>query len=358
VKRTFTFELSNMLGTLGKGIERLLNAYQEALLSIEQLRERIPALRQREQTLRAELQAIADQADDQVAFLRLAETLTAFLGRLRSSAETLSVGERQRIVRLVVKDVLVGDDSITIRHSISLPTGPPQNTAPPPNQPDAQSYLLRKGSDYRALRSTYRHLRPLALLRNTRPQPFANQADDTGIAHAVLDKFDDPFLAHLVKEPANVRIEHPVHSPPMKANTQRIQRLMLVPTGPEPIRKATKIRLIYLIENGHHSLLNDFVFQRRDSQRALPPIGFRYVDPSRGLSPVRSTMHAAVQISQQTFQPRLILLPCHSVHSRRGVPLQCVKAVPQQIDRHMVKQGREPFLLSCLCCLTHTAQSL
>jgi hypothetical protein len=46
-----------------------------------------------------------------------------------------------------VKDVLVGDDSITIRHSISLPTGPPQNTAPPPNQPDAQSYLLRKGSD-------------------------------------------------------------------------------------------------------------------------------------------------------------------------------------------------------------------
>jgi len=130
-----------------RGHPRLLNAYQEALLSIEQLRERIPALRQREQTLRAELQAIADQANDQVAFLRLAETLTAFLGRLRNSAETLSVGERQRIVRLVVKDVLVGDDSITIRHSISLPTGPPQNNAPPPNPPDAQSYLLRKGSD-------------------------------------------------------------------------------------------------------------------------------------------------------------------------------------------------------------------
>jgi site-specific DNA recombinase len=145
--------LQRELTHIGKGIERLLNAYQEALLSIEQLRERIPALRQREQTLRTELQAIADQVNDQAAFLRLAETLTAFLERLRSSAETLSVEERQRIVRLVVKDILVGDDTITIRHSISLPPGPPQNSAPSPNQPDAQNYLLRKGSGHSALRN-------------------------------------------------------------------------------------------------------------------------------------------------------------------------------------------------------------
>ena len=74
-----------------KSIERLLTAYQEELLSIEQLRERMPALRQREQALRTELQAIADQANDRAAFLRLAETLTAFLARLRSAAETLDI---------------------------------------------------------------------------------------------------------------------------------------------------------------------------------------------------------------------------------------------------------------------------
>ena len=94
---------------VGKGIERLLNAYQEGLLSIEQLRERIPVLRQRQQALRVELQAIADQTKDRAAFLRLAETLMAFLGRLRSAAETLNVIERQKIVRLLVKDVLVGE---------------------------------------------------------------------------------------------------------------------------------------------------------------------------------------------------------------------------------------------------------
>ena len=62
------------LAHVGKGIERLLSAYQEALMSIEQLRERMPALRQREHALRTELQAIADQANDQANFLRLAET--------------------------------------------------------------------------------------------------------------------------------------------------------------------------------------------------------------------------------------------------------------------------------------------
>src|SRR3954454_1580861 len=110
--------LQRELTHVGKGVERLLNAYQEGLLSIEQLRERMPGLRQRQQALSAELQAIADQTNDRAAFLRLAETLSAFLVRLRSAAETLSVIERQKIVRLLVKDVLVGEDAITIRHSI------------------------------------------------------------------------------------------------------------------------------------------------------------------------------------------------------------------------------------------------
>src|SRR5215471_21444047 len=131
---------------VGKGIERLLTAYQEGLLSIEQLRERMPVLRQRQQALSAELQAIADQTNDRATFLRLAETLIAFLARLRSAAETLSVIERQKIVRLLVKDVLVGEDTITIRHSIPIPSGSS------PNEGSGSSvggnYLLCKGRDH------------------------------------------------------------------------------------------------------------------------------------------------------------------------------------------------------------------
>src|SRR5580700_2059749 len=137
--------LQRELTHVGKGIERLLTAYQEGLLSLEQLRERMPALRHRQQTLSAELQAIADRTNDRATFLRLAETLTAFLARLRSAAETLSVIERQKIVRLLVKDVLVGEDTITIRHSIPIPSSPPQNGGP--DDPNGPNYLLRKGRD-------------------------------------------------------------------------------------------------------------------------------------------------------------------------------------------------------------------
>jgi hypothetical protein len=59
----------------------------------------------RQQTLRAELPAIADQTNERAAFLRLAETLHALLTRLRCAAETHSVIERQRIVRLLLKEV-------------------------------------------------------------------------------------------------------------------------------------------------------------------------------------------------------------------------------------------------------------
>ena len=144
--------LHSELTRVGKGIERLLIAYQEELLSLEQLRERMPALRQREQTLRGELQAIADQSTDRATFLRLAETLTAFLARLRSAADTLDIIERQRIVRLVVKDILIGDDSIVIRHCIPVGLAPPTDSGPatPATRPRAgrggQSYLLRSGS--------------------------------------------------------------------------------------------------------------------------------------------------------------------------------------------------------------------
>ncbi len=146
---------------VGKGIERLLTAYQEELVSLEQLRERMPALRQREQTLRSELHALAEQTRDRAAYLRLAETLSAFLARLRLAADTLDILERQRIVRLVVKEVLVGDDTIVIRHSIPVPSGPLGGSSPPSSGGSAdvgadRSYLLRTGGDHPALRRTCR----------------------------------------------------------------------------------------------------------------------------------------------------------------------------------------------------------
>jgi hypothetical protein len=113
------------------------------------------------------------QAQDRAYYLRLAETLTAFLGRLRSSAETLDVLERQLIVRLLIKYILVGDDAITIRHSIPVATKPPHDGEPPKSSkvgaPKSEGYLLRSGRSNPALRSA-----ELALLAaNDPPLPIA-----------------------------------------------------------------------------------------------------------------------------------------------------------------------------------------
>ena len=138
--------LRSELVRIRKSIERLLTAFQEGLLSLDELRERMPGLRRREQAHEAELQAIVDQTFERAACLRLAQTLTTFLARLRSSADTLDVSERQRVLRLLVKEIVVTDEKITIRHCIPMPTGSGGDQSARPGDPptgSTKSYLLR-----------------------------------------------------------------------------------------------------------------------------------------------------------------------------------------------------------------------
>jgi hypothetical protein len=51
----------------------------------------------------------------------------------------------------------------------------------------------------------------------------------------------------------------------LDARRQRVQRLMRAATWPKPAREAFEVDLVDLVEDRHHSLLNDFVFQCRDA---------------------------------------------------------------------------------------------
>ena len=151
-------DLRHRLIRVRKSIDRLVNAYQEELITIDELRDRTPELRRQERALHRELQSVVDRAKDRETYLRLAETLTGFLARLRSSAETLDIAERQRIVRLLVKEVLVSEEKITIRHSIPLsgsPSGGPDPSKPDTDSTEGGSYLLRSG---RRLAAVQQHL--------------------------------------------------------------------------------------------------------------------------------------------------------------------------------------------------------
>jgi hypothetical protein len=89
---------------------------------------------------------------DQAKYLQLSESLDGFRSKLRARAKTLNVCERQQIVRLLIKEILVDDKNLTICHSIPIsPVTPtPKHAHPLPSStpsitPQTPSYPLRWG---------------------------------------------------------------------------------------------------------------------------------------------------------------------------------------------------------------------
>ena len=66
----------------------MIEAYSEQLITIDELRTRMPHLRAREASLRSQLDALDAQAADRDAYLKLAGDLDSFLAQLRGSAAT------------------------------------------------------------------------------------------------------------------------------------------------------------------------------------------------------------------------------------------------------------------------------
>ncbi|WP_249019029.1 zinc ribbon domain-containing protein [Conexibacter sp. S30A1] len=121
-------------------VERLIEAYQEQLISLEELRARMPVLRARQNTLQAQLHSLNIELQHRTARRRHLPPARrhpeGFLGRLTDGLDQLGTAGQQRILRLVVREVLIGgpDDTITIRHSkrpddplcVGAVSGPPR----------------------------------------------------------------------------------------------------------------------------------------------------------------------------------------------------------------------------------------
>ena len=129
-----------------RSIKKLLDAYQDDLLQLEELRDRMPQLRKREKTLQAELASLECAVADQQAIFRLANNLESFLSQLRNAADTIDVKERQKLLQLIVKEILVDDETIKIKHSI--PMLPSNNTPESNYHSEIPGYLLRSGRNF------------------------------------------------------------------------------------------------------------------------------------------------------------------------------------------------------------------
>src|SRR4051812_49215589 len=112
--------LDAALANAGNAIARMIEAFGEQLITIDELRARMPDLRARETNLRNQIHALDTQLADREAYLALAADLHGFLTQLHTRAETSTLDERRRVLKLLVKDVLIGPEKITIRHRIPL----------------------------------------------------------------------------------------------------------------------------------------------------------------------------------------------------------------------------------------------
>ncbi len=238
-------------------VSRLVEAYQEQLLSLDELRGRMPALRAKQHTLAAQLDALQAQLADQQTTLKLAEDLEGFLGRLRDTATTASVPERQRVLRLLVKEVLIGPERVVVRHRIPV-------TSPDP----APGYLLRGRSQDPSLRGAGDRLLHLAGL-----------GEDAGLAerldqpeHALVpDPSAHPAKQRGVVDVVEARLDVALHHPLVASGGEVVdlgERVMGASARAEPVRARLEVRLEDGFEHQLQRGLDHAVPDGRDAKPA------------------------------------------------------------------------------------------
>src|SRR5436305_10050818 len=109
-------------------------------------------------------------------------------------------------------------------------------------------------------------------------------------------------LWNTIQKAFDVKIEHPVHLPRQQSRVERIQRLMLASPRSEPVRKTEKIRFVDGVQHLDRGTLDDLVFQRRHSERSLPPVGLRYIHPTHRLRSVRSPLQPFGKVLEVPLQ--------------------------------------------------------
>ena len=177
-------QLEQALAKTSKSIAAMITAFSEQLITIDELRARMPDLRARETGLKDQIAALDTQAADRDAYLKLASDLEGFLARLRENVATATTEDRQRVLRAVVQDILIGPDKLTIRHRIPVREHATRNSSnhdTTDTEGDMrESSLLRWGRAFPAARQ----YRAVGAGRAFRPAMAAGRWEHRAAGHA------------------------------------------------------------------------------------------------------------------------------------------------------------------------------
>lgn len=116
-------QVQRELTRLSQQMDKLLDAYQEGLMTLADLRRRSPEIKKKIGALENEQQNLNLQAVENQRWIELSNSMEIFLGRLNEKAQTMTSVEKQKVLRTMVKQITVGKDLITIHHSIPVGAG-------------------------------------------------------------------------------------------------------------------------------------------------------------------------------------------------------------------------------------------
>ena len=286
--------LGSALAKASTGIARIIEAFGEQLITIDELRARMPDLRARETNLRNQIQALDAQLADREAYLALAADLEGFLTQLHTRAETSTLDERRRVLRLLVKDVLIGPEKITIRHRIPLrerTTSDAQHAGSTDTEGEHPAHCpVRWGRNHPALRGAGHRPADLPVDHDSGAQDRAQQLEHGLVTHAFLDRAHQRIDRDRLETVGDIGLDHPPPTPPRLVD-QDLQPIMRTALGPKPEAAGQHVRLEDRLEHDLHRGLHDPIPNRRDRQRpALPRAGrLRDEHPPRRKWPVPAT---------------------------------------------------------------------
>jgi site-specific DNA recombinase len=111
-------QLARLIGSVRRGITRVIDAYQEGFLEWDEFEPRIRAAKERLAKLESEAKAIANREAEDRDVRAAIDQLQTFAARVRNGLENADWDMRREILRALIRKVAVGDDAIRIEYKV------------------------------------------------------------------------------------------------------------------------------------------------------------------------------------------------------------------------------------------------
>jgi site-specific DNA recombinase len=128
-------QLQARLDRLARADQRLLEAYQAEVISLEELAERRRAIAEQHRAAAQQRDQHRRLAEQRVRAETVLANVAAFSERICARLEDADFGERQAILQLIIERIVVHEDTLEIHHAIPLRDPGPANGSAGPAMP-------------------------------------------------------------------------------------------------------------------------------------------------------------------------------------------------------------------------------